>query len=665
MAIVNIITANCENNQLSQQQISRQWDNLGTMVQFAGYPQPEDDEELIFKLKVWMKESEEAEPRELAPILLDGDQWLVSNFYTQLAQTIKFQLWISNESETFVKHSPIFAGHIGRSLSNNGEEGDIDVIPLFDPYMEYVNEKVNELIVAAGDVQIDASLRTSGAAADAKATGDAIAGVNGRLDELDNAALVDGEPEDGQILRYDNALLRWVPVDGGAGGVTDDVKAALLNCFRHVAWADNKGATYYGALKTALDSASSDTLLSISAAYTGGNVQVGTSVSSLPVTVTATYSSGVTKTIRNYTFSADTISEGTNVITVTYLDKTATFTVVGVVPVATLVSLSATYTGGDVPIGTATEDLTGLTVIGHYSDSSSLAVTGYTLSPSAISAGANTITVSLDGATTTFSVTGVNALVSIDAECATSYATIGTAASDLNITVTGTYSDGTTAVLTGWTITGTVASGMNTFTVNYGSLSDIVTVRGISGFTILEYIESTALTNMVQLDVKPTPNYAFEYAFMLNTDTQGTIIAGVQNYILPNYRAGNLLQGDRNGTKLSQSTQYLMGHKYTMRCFMNGSNDVEVDGTVAATLIAGSGAVSNNLSMFAYNGTINGVNGIKGRIYYMKIYSGTELIRDLVAAKDASDNLGYFDTVNGVFYPFSQDSTNMVAGPEV
>lgn len=181
MAIVNIITANCENNQLSQQMVSRQWDDKGTLIQFAGYPEPEGDEALIFRLIVWMKESEDAEPRELPPILLDSDQWLISNYYTQLVQTIKFQLCITNETGTYEKHSPVFAGHIGRSLSHNGQEGDIDVIPLFDPYMNYVDERVNELIVAAGDVQIDASLSTSGAAADAKATGDAIANVNGRL----------------------------------------------------------------------------------------------------------------------------------------------------------------------------------------------------------------------------------------------------------------------------------------------------------------------------------------------------------------------------------------------------------------------------------------------------------------------------------------------------
>jgi hypothetical protein len=200
MAIVNIITANCENHQLSQQMVSRQWDDKGTLIQFAGYPEPEGDEALIFRLIVWMKESEDAEPRELPPILLDSDQWLISNYYTQLVQTIKFQLCITNETGTYEKHSPVFAGHIGRSLSHNGQEGDIDVIPLFDPYMNYVDEKVNELIVAAGDVQIDASLSTSGAAADAKATGDAVANLNGRLGEVKND-LVD--LEENEIGRKD------------------------------------------------------------------------------------------------------------------------------------------------------------------------------------------------------------------------------------------------------------------------------------------------------------------------------------------------------------------------------------------------------------------------------------------------------------------------------
>lgn len=75
-------------------------------------------------------------------------------------------------------------------------------------------------------------------------------------------------------------------------------------------------------------------------------------------------------------------------------------------PEVTLTSISATYTGGDVTVGTALSDLTGIRVTAHYSDGSTSNVTGYTLSGEILE-GENTITVSYGGKTTTFTVTGV------------------------------------------------------------------------------------------------------------------------------------------------------------------------------------------------------------------------------------------------------------------
>lgn len=72
----------------------------------------------------------------------------------------------------------------------------------------------------------------------------------------------------------------------------------------------------------------------------------------------------------------------------------------------TLTSISVTYTGGNVTVGTALTDLTGITVTGTYSDGSTANVTGYTLSGTIVE-GSNTITVSYGGKTTTFTVTGV------------------------------------------------------------------------------------------------------------------------------------------------------------------------------------------------------------------------------------------------------------------
>ena len=74
-------------------------------------------------------------------------------------------------------------------------------------------------------------------------------------------------------------------------------------------------------------------------------------------------------------------------------------------PTVTLSSISATYNGGNVAVGTALTDLTGITVKAHYSDGSTANVTDYTLSGT-IAEGNNTITVSYGGKTTTITVVG-------------------------------------------------------------------------------------------------------------------------------------------------------------------------------------------------------------------------------------------------------------------
>jgi hypothetical protein len=76
------------------------------------------------------------------------------------------------------------------------------------------------------------------------------------------------------------------------------------------------------------------------------------------------------------------------------------------VPEATLTGISATYSGGDVAVGTTVTALTGIVVTAYYSDGANKAVTGYALSGT-ITEGNNTITVTYQGNTTTFTVTGV------------------------------------------------------------------------------------------------------------------------------------------------------------------------------------------------------------------------------------------------------------------
>ena len=73
---------------------------------------------------------------------------------------------------------------------------------------------------------------------------------------------------------------------------------------------------------------------------------------------------------------------------------------------ATVTSISATYTGGEVATGTALSALTGITVTATYSDGTTKVVTGYTLSGDIVE-GENEITVSYGGFTTTFEVVGI------------------------------------------------------------------------------------------------------------------------------------------------------------------------------------------------------------------------------------------------------------------
>lgn len=113
----------------------------------------------------------------------------------------------------------------------------------------------------------------------------------------------------------------------GNGGLTNDIKEALLDCFEHVAWIDEDGQDYYDALHDALYPPAN--LSSITCVYTqSGTVYTTDSLDSLKsdLVVTAHYDDNSTQTITTYTLSG-TLTEGTSTITVSYGGKTTTFTV--------------------------------------------------------------------------------------------------------------------------------------------------------------------------------------------------------------------------------------------------------------------------------------------------------------------------------------------------
>lgn len=133
--------------------------------------------------------------------------------------------------------------------------------------------------------------------------------------------------QSGQALLSDGSNgAYWGDVQSGGAGLSDDAKAALLACFRNVAWINDQGQTYYDALYAALYPPAD--LVSISAAFNQGSAVIydTDSLDTLKqyLTVTAHMSDSTTRTVTNYTLSG-TLTEGTSTITVLYGGKSTTF----------------------------------------------------------------------------------------------------------------------------------------------------------------------------------------------------------------------------------------------------------------------------------------------------------------------------------------------------
>lgn len=133
-------------------------------------------------------------------------------------------------------------------------------------------------------------------------------------------------PTAGDAVREQIRALQNEIISGG-GGLTDEIKQALLECFQNVAWINGDGQIYYDALEAALYPPAD--LVSISAVYNqSGPVYDTDSLDVLrdDLTVTAHYSNNTTAVINSYVLSGN-LTEGVSIITVTYGGKTTTFAV--------------------------------------------------------------------------------------------------------------------------------------------------------------------------------------------------------------------------------------------------------------------------------------------------------------------------------------------------
>lgn len=265
--------------------------------------------------------------------------------------------------------------------------------------VQSVNGKIGDVVLDPGDLEYDDTETYSSGS-----VGDELSTVKDGLSSMQTATASDV----GKALKAKTVsggkVTEWEFGEAG-GGLSEDVKQALLQIAEKVAYIDGQGQDYYDALESALYPPVD--LVSISAVYTqSGTVYDTDALDSLKsdLTVTATYSDSSTATVTEYTLSG-TLTVGTSTITVSYGGKTATFNVT-VTAVPTLSSISAVYTQSGTVYETDSLDSLkdDLVVTAHMSDSTTQTVTDYVLSGT-LTAGTSTITVSYGGKTATFNVT--------------------------------------------------------------------------------------------------------------------------------------------------------------------------------------------------------------------------------------------------------------------
>jgi len=284
----------------------------------------------------------------------------------------------------------------------------------------------------------------------------------------------------GDVITADklNHLENGVEAADTGGGLTDDIRAALIQLAAKVAYIDDDGAEYYGDLYDALYAVQSIYLNtnSILINTIGGTSQLTATTSPSGATVSWSSSDSSVATVSSSGL-VTSVALGSCTITATAGSKTATCSVT--VAQKTLSSISAVYIqSGTVYTNTSLDSLkSDLVVTAHWSDNTTSTVSSedYTLSGT-LTAGTSTVTVSYGGKTTTFNVTvtAVPTLSSITAvytQSGTVYDTDSLDSLKADLVVTAHYSDSSSSTVAAadYTLSGTLATGTSTITVTYQS----------------------------------------------------------------------------------------------------------------------------------------------------------------------------------------------------
>ena len=253
------------------------------------------------------------------------------------------------------------------------------------------------------------------------------------------------------------------------------------------------------------------------------------------------------------------------------------------------------------------------------------------------------------------------------------------------IKVTASYGDGYTSDIKDFTLSGTIASGSNTVTVGYMGETATVTATAVnalpSGYTRLEYVYTDGRQYINPSLNSDDVDFA-EYEVMVRSQwfNKGGNILSSDNCKFP-YLSGDNTNGFRsriqfnhagNGDNKVSSGSYLFPWSFDERHTLSGfgsGGSVAVDGVQLFAVPRGS-AASDALYIFAggasriVDGMPNESYAFMGRLYGMKLYKNSTLIRNYIPCKDSTGEAGLYDLVTNTFLK-SASEKKLLRGGEV
>ena len=271
----------------------------------------------------------------------------------------------------------------------------------------------------------------------------------------------------------------------------------------------------------------------------------------------------------------------------------------------TLTNISVTYTGGNVAIGTSVNDLTGIVVTAHYSDGTTARITSYTLN-GAIEEGDNTITVSYEEKSATFTVVGV-AEDDIVTYTITRYLTGCHSSSDVTSISEGSYYEETITADSGYTMDGAVmimTMGGSDISSNY--VNGRLTINSVTGDIVI-----SATATVIEID-----NNAPVVNLRLTNITDGVarnIGTGGSTYDATIIKSGDgIYESDENGLVLMNRAAADVNYQFTktepFTICVRGSFE-EVDSRLHQRLFR-----ANNDSLSVYYSVDSGIPRIRAKL---------------------------------------------------